>query len=62
MESRKSFRILKFKKSKPVLKISGISKSYGHRMVLKKINTTKFRLCSFSYRLYRAIDRKRSNL
>jgi len=37
MESRKSFRILKFKKSKPVLKISGISKSYGHRLVLKKI-------------------------
>ena len=38
MGSRKSFRILKFKKSKPVLKISGISKSYGHRLVLKKIN------------------------
>ena len=38
MESRKSFRILKFKKSKPILKISGISKSYGHRLVLKKIN------------------------
>ena len=38
MESRKSFRILKFKKSKPVLKIIGISKSYGHRLVLKKIN------------------------
>ena len=38
MESRKTFRILKFKKSKPVLKISGISKSYGHRLVLKKIN------------------------
>ena len=38
MESSKSFRILKFKKSKPVLKISGISKSYGHRLVLKKIN------------------------
>ena len=38
MESRKSFRILKFKNSKPVLKISGISKSYGHRLVLKKIN------------------------
>tara|TARA_B100000959_G_scaffold43077_1_gene43387 strand:- start:497 stop:1267 length:771 start_codon:yes stop_codon:yes gene_type:complete len=38
MESRKSFRILKFKKSKPVLKITGISKSYGHRLVLKKIN------------------------
>ena len=38
MESRKSFRILKFKKSKPVLKINGISKSYGHRLVLKKIN------------------------
>ena len=38
MESRKSFRILKFKKSKPVLKISGISKYYGLRLVLKKIN------------------------
>ncbi len=38
MGSRKSFRILKFKKSKPVLKITGISKSYGHRLVLKKIN------------------------
>tara|TARA_B100001964_G_scaffold126731_1_gene140187 strand:- start:245 stop:1015 length:771 start_codon:yes stop_codon:yes gene_type:complete len=38
MESRKSFRILKFKKSKPILKITGISKSYGHRLVLKKIN------------------------
>ena len=38
MESRKSFRILKFKKSKPILKISGISKSYGRRLVLKKIN------------------------
>ena len=38
MESRKSFRILKFKKSKPILKISGISKSYGQRLVLKKIN------------------------
>ena len=38
MESRKTFRILKFKKSKPILKISGISKSYGHRLVLKKIN------------------------
>ena len=38
MESRKNFRILKFKKSKPVLKITGISKSYGHRLVLKKIN------------------------
>ena len=38
MESRKSFRILKFKKSKPILKISGISKSYGNRLVLKKIN------------------------
>ena len=38
MESRKTFRILKFKKSKPVLRISGISKSYGHRLVLKKIN------------------------
>ena len=38
MESRKSFRILKFKKSKPVLKISGISKSYGNRIILKKIS------------------------
>ena len=38
MESRKSFRILKFKKSKPVLKISGVSKSYGNRIILKKIS------------------------
>ena len=38
MESKKSFRILKFKKSKPILKISGISKSYGPRLVLKKIS------------------------
>lgn len=38
MQSRKDFRILKFKKSKPILKISGISKSYGPRLVLKKIN------------------------
>jgi len=38
MQSRKNFRILKFKKSKPILKISGISKSYGPRLVLKKIN------------------------
>ena len=37
MQSAKNFRILKFK-SKPILKIGGISKSYGNRMVLKKID------------------------
>ena len=43
MKSRKDFRILKFKKSKPILKISGISKSYGPRLVLKKINLELYR-------------------
>ena len=37
MYSSKSFRILKFK-SEPILKISGMSKSYGNRLVLKKID------------------------
>ena len=37
MYSSKNFRILKFK-SKPILKISGMSKSYGNRLVLKKID------------------------
>ena len=34
---RKNFKILKFK-TKPILRLSGIAKSYANRMVLKKIN------------------------
>ena len=35
---KKSFRIIKFKKNKPALEVSGISKSFSGRPVLKKIN------------------------
>ena len=35
---KKSFRIIKFKKNKPVLQIKGVSKSFSGRPVLKKIN------------------------
>ena len=35
---KKSFRIIKFKKNKPVLQIKGISKSFEGRPILKKIN------------------------
>ena len=35
---KKSFRIIKFKKNKPALQVSGISKSFSGRPVLKKIN------------------------
>ena len=35
---KKSFRIIKFKKNKPILQIKGVSKSFGGRPVLKKIN------------------------
>ena len=37
MHSSKNFRILKFK-SRPILKIRKIAKSYGNRLVLKKID------------------------
>ena len=35
---KKNFRIIKFKKNKPALEVSGISKSFSGRPVLKKIN------------------------
>ena len=35
---KKTFRIIKFKKNKPVLQIKGISKSFEGRPILKKIN------------------------
>ncbi len=35
---KKRFRIIKFKKNKPILQIKGISKSFEGRPILKKIN------------------------
>jgi len=35
---KKQFRIIKFKKNKPVLQIKGVSKSFEGRPILKKIN------------------------
>ena len=35
---KKGFRIIKFKKSKPVFQIKDVSKSYDGRPILKKIN------------------------
>ncbi len=35
---KKTFRIIKFKKNKPALQVSGISKAFSGRPVLKKIN------------------------
>jgi len=35
---RKNFRIIKFKKNKPILQVKGVSKSFSGRPVLKKIN------------------------
>ena len=35
---KKGFRIIKFKKNKPILQVRGVSKSFGGRPVLKKIN------------------------
>ena len=35
---RKTFRIIKFKKNKPILQIKGLSKSFEGRPILKKIN------------------------
>tara|TARA_Y100001970_G_scaffold4790_1_gene5433 strand:+ start:3069 stop:3824 length:756 start_codon:yes stop_codon:yes gene_type:complete len=39
---KKSFRIIKFKKNKPVLQVKGVSKSFDKRTVLKKINLDLF--------------------
>ena len=35
---KKTFRIIKFKKNKPILQIKGVSKSFEGRPILKKIN------------------------
>ena len=35
---KKQFRIIKFKKNKPILQIRGMSKSFDGRPILKKIN------------------------
>ena len=35
---KKTFRIIKFKKNKPILQVKGVSKSFSGRPVLKKIN------------------------
>ena len=35
---KKGFRIIKFKKDKPIFQIKDISKSYDGRPILKKIN------------------------
>ena len=35
---KKRFRIIKFKKDKPILQVKGISKSFDGRPILKKIN------------------------
>ena len=39
---RKKFRIIKFKKNKPVLQVRGVSKSFSGRPVLKKISLEVF--------------------
>ena len=39
---KKGFRIIKFKKNKPVLQVKGVSKSFDKRTVLKKINLDLF--------------------
>ena len=35
---KKSFRIIKFKKNKPILQVKNVSKSFDGRPILKKIN------------------------
>ena len=39
---KKSFRIIKFKKNKPVLQVRAVSKSFEGRPILKKINLELF--------------------
>ena len=39
---KKSFRIIKFKKNKPVLQVKNVSKSFDGRPILKKINLDLF--------------------
>ena len=39
---KKGFRIIKFKKNKPILQIKGVSKSFDGRPILKKISMDLF--------------------
>ena len=39
---RKGFRIIKFKKSKPIFQVKDVSKSFDGRPILKKINIEMF--------------------
>ena len=39
---KKSFRIIKFKKNKPILQVKGVSKSFDGRPILKKISMDLF--------------------
>ena len=39
---RKGFRIIKFKKSKPIFQVKDVSKSFDGRPILKKINMEMF--------------------
>ena len=39
---KKGFRIIKFKKNKPILQVKGVSKSFDGRPILKKINMDLF--------------------
>ena len=39
---KKGFRIIKFKKDKPIFQIKDISKSFNGRPILKKINMEMF--------------------
>ena len=41
---KKGFRILKFKKAKPVFEVKDISKSYDGRPILKKLSLKVFRV------------------
>ena len=39
---KKAFRIIKFKKNRPILQVKGVSKSFDGRPILKKINVDCF--------------------
>ncbi len=39
---KKGFRIIKFKKNKPILQVKGVSKSFDGRPILKKISMDLF--------------------
>ena len=40
---KKGFRILKFKKDKPIFEIKDVSKSFDGRPILKKLSLIKFK-------------------